>query len=370
MSAQFFFRVGVVLSLQLLLMTGAWASSSEKIHLFSSLEPLELKLSYDIRELQLRKAELREEGLEGELTVNDKILKIRVAPRGNGSFHFCTQPQLRLLFNSSDSEETPFAGIKKLKLFTFGGCVEPKFSPAADTTILTNYLIYRFQDEVFQANYKTRLAWINYTDTSGTTPPYRQAAFFLEPGKSVKQRLSLTRIEKEDVTKAGNKVAEALDPSAVSLMHAFQFFIGNFDYGVPGVYSHILNNAFPVEKNIHLFADSQGRLYPFSFDFDFSRFTNFARACTLSGSFFMGSPPSECLAKNIKETIAADLKKFKFASDVTANLAHLRQAFARWRSANQDLIDRLNPSLLQNQHLDAFIAGFSEAVEEAGTAGH
>lgn len=337
--------------------------SSTPVHpLFADTTPLKLTLAYDIHSLRQNKFTLRDKGLPGRLTFEAQQLDVVVSPRGAGSF-FCPQPQLRINFAKSASQNTPFAGLKKVKLFTSGICLKGNSDPTEDKMILANYLIYKLAEKALPYHFKTRLAEISYVDTSGQIAPYTQLAFFLEPEKQVERRLGLKRTEESELKQLGvAQLSKLAHIESVSAVNAFEFFIGNFDYGVPGFYFHITNSVEPFEKNVHMYRDSQGQLFPLVFDFDFSRL-NYTGGCGVGAKFKPSSVQQtvwSCDVNGLTKVYKSDLEDFKFKEDAVRFFPSLKQAFLQWRQDNKSEIDQLGPE--HSTNLDTFIEAFERAL--------
>ncbi|MFS4460997.1 hypothetical protein [Bdellovibrio sp. HCB2-146] len=334
--------------------------------LFQEQTPLQISLSYDISLLKTSKESLRnsEQGLQGVVTYGSTSIPVSVTPRGKGSFG-CDQPQLKLNFNKSSIPGTPFTGFKKVKLFTSGICIPNITDKELDKRVLSNYLIYKLYEEVFPVHYRTRLAEISYTDTSGKIAPYKQLAFFLEPEDHIEARLNLHRLEQEDIDKVKTEIVGMTDEKYASLMHAFQFFIGNLDFGVPGFYYHISSSVSFYEKNMHLYqSKDSGQIIPIGFDWDFSRLLYFGPSCGgVASAFFIGSRSTQmhCEIEKLTATYKADFQDFHYQSSVIHYLPNLVNAFATWREKNKESLNNLGPKY--SQGLDAFINAFAAAFQ-------
>lgn len=316
--------------------------------LFNNTSILELKLKYDIQKLQIDKDELRENGLDGELTTLDdqKLFSIKVLTRGKGSFE-CQQPQLKIDFNKKDVLGTIFENINKIKLFTKGTCLENKTDTEQDKQIIANYLIYKLYEEFSDFHFKTRLLKIIHEDTSQKFPPYEQYGFFLEPNKNLEQRLGVVNLDVLQLMDLNVRLPELTSTEIVSKINAFEFLIANYDYGIPGHFSHIINDSlsnqvYYGEKNSKIYRDKNGLLIPFIYDFDFSRFGYMGPHCSFAFPFFWGTEPDlKCDTNNLKNTLLTDLEKFKYKNDVLLHLPLFSKSLESWRKKNQNLIHLL-----------------------------
>lgn len=348
--------------ISILLPVLAMAQAAPAGSLFASEEPLQITLKYDITKLQAKKDALREEGLPGTLQIDNTKLDVTVMARGKGSFR-CKQPQLKIGFNKATTSGTAFDGYKKIKLFTQGRCLENKTDEETDKKILANYLIYKLYEQVFPRHFKTRLVQVSYTDISGKVKPYKQLAFFMEPEKNVEARLQIKKLEDDDLRILDQQLPALTDADDVSLMNAFQFFIGNFDYGIPGFYSHIQRGIFPVEKNVQLYQDGKGVLRPIAYDWDFSRLNYAGSNCGISIRFFAdGAMNADCSVEELKFTYADDFVAFHYQDDVYMHVRSLMESFKKWRAANKANIETLGS--MYSEQLDAFEQAFPPAILE------
>jgi hypothetical protein len=329
-------------------------------NLFNGEEPVKLTLKYDMKQLQNEKASYREKGLPGKIQIDGKTLEVGIMTRGKGSFS-CKQTQLKIDFSKAATTETPFEGFGKIKLFTSGRCLDTVTNSDYDKIILSNYLVYKLYEEVFPMYFKTRLVQISYIDSSGKIKPFQQLAFFMEPEKSLEARLSLKRVENPELRTLGPKVTAMADEDSVNLMNAFQFFVANYDYGIPGFYSHIAQSVIYIEKNVQMFQDTKGKLFPVAYDWDFSRFIYAASACNVSGRFFIdGTVGTDCSIENLKFVYEDDLVAFRYKDDLIGQLEVLKYAFKQWRTKNKENIEKLGSKY--SEGLDAFEEAFEPAV--------
>tara|TARA_Y100000768_G_C23988951_1_gene690823 strand:+ start:2797 stop:3843 length:1047 start_codon:yes stop_codon:yes gene_type:complete len=338
------------------------AMTASAAPLFENNEVIELGLEYDIARLQAEKEDLRENGLAGIITLHENRVEIpvQVLTRGAGSFD-CDQPQLKIKFSKDFTKKTVFEKLKKVKLFTKGTCLENKTDDEQDKQILANYLIYKLYEQMTDFSFKTRLLKINYKDRSGEYEDYTQYGFFLEPRRNIEKRLDIENI---DVIELQNtlkeKVPQNIDLSLVSLVNAFEFIIANYDYGISGFFSHIINDGgypdiYYGEKNSKIYQAENGQYIPLIYDFDISRFGYFAEMCTFGYAFFTNDIGMEmdCSVEKLKAHFEKDLSKFKYKDDVLKKLPTLLKGLKNWREENRKLIKKLGAAY--NSGLDNFI---------------
>ena len=316
---------------------------------FNDNSVVEISLNYNISRLQAEKESLREDGLKGELTTlfDNKKYSVKVLARGAGSFD-CQQPQLKIDFKKKEVKNSIFDGLNKVKLFTKGVCLETKTDSEQDKQIIANYLIYKLYEEFSDIHYKTRLLKINYSDSSGTIPDYTQYGFFLEPKKNLEIRLDSKYVDILGLQNIGENLPNRMDENLVSKVNAFEFLITNYDYGIPGFFSHIINDSgYPdiliAEKNSKVFEQRDGTLIPLIYDFDFSRFGYSAPMCMFGFRFFMNNKPfvPSCEVSHLKSIILEDLRDFKYSNDVLKNIELFINSLNQWKTVNEALIFEL-----------------------------
>lgn len=298
-------------SLFLLFITVSFAAQAGSLgSLFEKNELLKIKVSYNITQFQADKFNLTETGLPAQLEYDGKVLQVEVLARGGGSMQ-CLQPQIKINFENSLSAGTVFQGFKKVKLFLNGSCNPNETNALTDKFALANYLQYRLYELISPYHFKTRLVEVTYNDTSGKYAPYKQISFFLEPDKSIKQRLGFNRIEDEEIQTYFTQIKTKMHPSALSYANGFEGYIANFDFIIPGFYSPTnddLNLAFA--KNVNIYQDANGYFYPFIYDFDYSRMNyNPGHACWLTINVLdqLGDFSARCLEANAIKAMKKDL---------------------------------------------------------------
>ncbi len=323
-------------------------------------------LHYDISRLQAEKETLREVGLPAILNFEGHSFQIEVSPRGAGSFR-CQQPQLKLNFKNAQTAETAFQGFKKLRLFTTGGCIPNGTDEMRDKSILANYLQYRLVELISPYHFKTRLVKIAYKDLSGKIPDYEQLAFFLEPENHIQSRLGLTKIAEDTYDKIIPEIMEKLDPDAHSLANAFEMLIGNFDYGIPGFFSPIAKGIARFHKNVDLYKDAQGRIYPFVYDFDFSRFSFSSGYCWAGISIeevTYGNKMSiipQCDQAQVTKALLADLNSVPWKKDLILHKDALQASVNQWLQDYREDLGFLGPKYISEVQL--LMSSLSKALE-------
>lgn len=337
-------------------------------NIFNDNSVINIELEYNIARLQAEKENLREDGIPGKFKTisNSKTYQIKVLSRGKGSFS-CKQPQLKLKFNKKENKGTQFSGIKKVKLFTKGTCLDNDFNKEQDKEIIANYLIYKLYEEVTNYSFRVRLLKIKYIDSSKTYPVYEQYGFLLEPKKVLEKRLALKYVEIPTLFQLAEKIPSLTNPNLLSIVNGFEFFIANYDYGIPGFFSHIINSSemadiYFGEKNSKMFKKNTGEMFPIIYDFDFSRFGYMAPICTFGYPFFATNYNMECSVNVIASNIKNDLNKFKYSIDVHKNSDKMLKALSAWRKKYSILLSMLGKEYLEG--LNHFPTAFQKVINE------
>jgi hypothetical protein len=216
--------------------------------LFSSDEAISFTLTTDIEALQndrntdpdYHDAWLRGVGADGE----GYEMKVQIKARGNFRRNdlTCQFPPLRIRFSKGDSLG-PFDPDKKLKLVTHCD---------ADRYIKREYMVYRTYNQLSPWSLKVRPAKIIYRDTLKKVPDETHFAFFIEDLES----FCAQRGGWEEDPK---KVAmDTVDRDMLTLVHIFQYMIGNPDHSVDRL------------KNTKLVCFPDKSPIPIPYDFDWS----------------------------------------------------------------------------------------------------
>lgn len=192
------------------------------------------------------------------LRIGDRTLDVKVRVRGNSRLRVCKFAPLRVYF-SDDTADTPFEGLKSLKLVTHCFDSEP-----GDRNVADEYAAYRIFEVLTPYAYKTRPLRVTYRDTGGKLgdSAVERHAFFLES-----RPLLAARIDGERANPAGIRLSE-LEPRQAATMYIFQYLIGNTDWS--------LVTADTDERCCHNvdLVSRDGLIYAIPFDFDLSGIVN------------------------------------------------------------------------------------------------
>lgn len=191
----------------------------------------------------------------------ERKLGLKLRTRGNyrRAKEHCDFAPIRLNFSKKQIEGTLLHGQNKLKLVTHCQNNEPKY----EQLVLREYLAYRLLHELTPKSFAVRLmriTYVNLEDDKSRT----KLGFVIEDSDDVAKRNGMK------TTKVGLVTREYLEPEQESLIHVFQFMIGNTEYSVM--------RSEPRKDcchNVDLMAPKGESLYtPLAFDFDFSGLVN------------------------------------------------------------------------------------------------
>ena len=150
------------------------------------------------------------------------LLKVRLRARGHKrlSRGVCSFAPMRILFDKKETEDTAFAGQKKLKLVTQCHPEIGKYSGY----IVTEYLAYKILNLLTDNSFRVRLARITYVDSETSRTLHATYGFFIEPGKHMARRIGKKRLILNETT------AVHLDGEHLNLISLFQMLLGNTDW--------------------------------------------------------------------------------------------------------------------------------------------
>lgn len=196
-----------------------------------------------------------------EANGTERRLALKLRTRGNyrREKDHCNFAPIRLNFGKAEVEGTLFDGQDKLKLVTHCQNNEVKY----EQYVLREYLAYRMLHELTPKSFAVRLMRITYFNLEDEKSRTK-LGFVIEDDKAVAKRNGMKLV------KVGLVTREFLEPEQESLIHVFQYMIGNTEYSVM--------RKEPEKDcchNVDLMAPKGESLYtPLAFDFDFSGFVN------------------------------------------------------------------------------------------------
>lgn len=204
--------------------------------------------------------------LDGSFTFTDidgseRKVGLKLRTRGNyrRDKEHCDFAPIRLNLIKSELEGTLFEGQDKLKLVTHCQNNDPLY----EGILLREYTAYRLLHELTPKSFAVRLLKINYLDTE-SRKTRTKFGFVIEDNDAVAKRNDMK------IANVGLITNKYLDAQQASLIHVFQYMIGNTEYSVlrPEPDKDCCHNA-------DLMAPKGESLYtPVAYDFDFSGLVN------------------------------------------------------------------------------------------------
>jgi hypothetical protein len=217
--------------------------------LFSSQEPLPIKMSFSVKELRKN---------TNDSTYMDSFLMLESSPgqwdtiplemrtRGNFRLTNCYYPPIRIKFKNKNINGTVFEKNKSLKLVL--PCQKGK---GADSYIGKEYLAYQLLEDITRYHFDTRLVKLKFTNLDDKKPEEMELlGFLIQDDDEVADRFGGKIVE-------GRKIPPSfMQDSATVRQDLFQFMIGNTDFS-----ALFLHN----QKVLQL---DEKTIIPLAYDFD------------------------------------------------------------------------------------------------------
>lgn len=229
--------------------------AQEKSALFSSNDPIEIKMKFSVKELKSQTNDstfmdsfLQYKNEKGEWDSVD----VELRTRGNFRLKNCYYPPLRMKIKKKDGEGTIFEGNKSLKIVI--PCSKLK---NADGFIMREYLCYQLYEEVTPYIFETRLIKVtleNGDEKNGE--PVQLVGFLIEDDDEVAERFGGNIIKDKKIP------ATFLQDSSAVRHDFFQMMIGNTDWS--NQFSH-------NEASLQLEGNT---VVPLAYDFDMTGLVN------------------------------------------------------------------------------------------------
>jgi hypothetical protein len=236
----------------------SYAVASEKaFDFFDSEEPLQVTLTFDVREFIKSKNNPKYNDAILTLETNSGNFlsqRIKIKARGEMRRSYCSFPPIMLKFISDDGETAQIQGKGKLKLVT--PCHQ---SVKYENYVFKEYLAYKLFNHVTPYSFKTRLVKINYVDINRPSQNHATFGFLIENEEKMAERNQAVVLDTKYATQ------KQMLPEDMARVALFNYMIGNTDWSVPAQHNtKILKSmTVPSEKGI-----------PVAYDFDFSGFVN------------------------------------------------------------------------------------------------
>ncbi|NOT90180.1 hypothetical protein [Ferruginibacter sp.] len=226
--------------------------SIDKKNFFSEEQPFEMSLTADVKKLftEKLKKDYEELGVPASITCifNDSIKlteDVEVCTRGEFRREECGMPPLMINFKTSKP-----GTLKKLgKLKLVWPCEATNYN---EQLILKEYLAYKIYNLITEKSFRVRLVKIEVHDSRGKYKPFNFFAFFIEDVDDMAKRNHCKEIELLKLN------TEQTNREQATIVHLFQYMIGNTDWAVP------------LYRNIKLIQSKKDSLQaPFIVPYDF-----------------------------------------------------------------------------------------------------
>ncbi|HEY8165765.1 MAG TPA: hypothetical protein VIF83_09460 [Gemmatimonadaceae bacterium] len=232
-------------------MARAVAKSKESEGFYSSIDPLVVTLTTNIKRIRGDKSE-KAPWRSATLSYTDAagksvVIPTRIRTRGIWRLKNCEMPPIRLDFQKAQTAGTVFQGIDKPKLVNY--CRD---NDTFEQYIAQEAQLYRVYNLLTPASHRARLVKVNYVDSATGKTLASRAAIILEEPDIVAARLG------GPILKLKGAVADNLDPHHDALLGVFNYMIGNTDFSIAGLH------------NVELVGLPDGMAVPIPFDFDFA----------------------------------------------------------------------------------------------------
>lgn len=272
------------LLLTFLISNWSFGQKASKEDLFSTHEPLSLKLDFSFKKLK---------DDTNDSTYLDKVLyfksgddpwdsiEVRLRRRGHFRLEKCYFPPVKVRIKKKKRKGTIFEDHKNLKLV-----IPCERSKDADALVVREYLCYQIYEHITPYSFRTRLTPIELIDHAKKKDRrYKLQAFLIEDDKRVAKR--------NDAEIRDDVVTHPLrlhDTTAVR--HAmFQYLIANMDWSA--TYQH-------NEKIMR--TENPGRNIPLAYDFDQAGFVN-ATYAVLNPEFERATVNPDLIRDDVRDRV-------------------------------------------------------------------
>lgn len=228
--------------------------SQNPVDLFDNQDPLDLKLSFDFKEV--KKSKEKSSSFPTMLSYQDgeilDSLEVEVRARGNFRRQKCHFPPLKLRIKKKNRLGGIFEDHKNLKLV-----LPCSFSEIHDQLVLKEFLAYKLYEVINPYFFQTRLVNLELTDLSGrTTKTYQVKGILIEDDKQVADRFDAKLVK--DLQLSPFRLYDS-----VGIKHDFfQMMIANTDWSTV------------AQHNIVMMLVNQYQYVPLPYDFDMAGLVN------------------------------------------------------------------------------------------------
>ncbi|MEZ4825658.1 MAG: hypothetical protein R3C61_05090 [Bacteroidia bacterium] len=221
--------------------------------LFSSEEPLKIRLSFDQRKFSNER--FKDEYHPAAITLfapnGDSVSgNIRIKARGEFRRRYCQLPPFRLNFKESGFSDPSFEGVSSLKVVTI--C---KYQPMFQEYIFREYTLYQLYQLFSPLSFRVRMVDMTFSDSEKKRKPIERYGFLIEDIDDVGKRNHAFELEPERVN------STMINRKHLILVAVFQFMIGNSDWYVVNLHNLKLLKSQDFKQETP---------YPVPYDFDYA----------------------------------------------------------------------------------------------------
>ncbi len=223
--------------------------------LFATQEPLEMKMSFSIKELRKKTNDSTYMDTSVEFMTEDgtwEQVDAEIRTRGNFRLENCYYPPMRLKVKKKSREGTPFSGQKGLKVVF--PCSKNK---NALDFVGKEFLAYKLAEEVTPYYFPTRLIKITFVNGDDKKKQEQELiGFIIEDDDLVAERFGGSIYDEK-------KIGPSFMEAEASVRHdMFQYMIGNTDW----------SSLFTHNQKIMRIGDDT--FIPLAYDFDMTGIVN------------------------------------------------------------------------------------------------
>jgi hypothetical protein len=234
-------------------------SLKQQAALFTDTDLVEMKLAFNFDSVLKDVDEIRmyQNALLSYRNAAGEQVQMEVGIRTRGSFRKdsvnCNFPPLKIKFNTLESKNTLFEGLKTIDMVTHCQTESKEF----EQYLLQEYLIYRTFNILTEMSFRVRLLKVAYTDTGSGGKVIEKFGFFLEDRDDMAERNHANILDISIANPA------KVDQDQFTLVSFFEYMIINTDWSLP-----IMHNVEVMST------DYFEAPYPVPYDFDWSAVIN------------------------------------------------------------------------------------------------
>lgn len=196
------------------------------IDLFEGSEPLDITMSFDIKNYQRKKDS--DEYIPADLLLHfndtiDLMKDVRIKARGAFRKSTCHFAPFWLNIRKTDVENEYLQDVKKMKVVT-----RCRAGSEYDDYILLEFLAYKIYNLISPHSFRVRLIKMKYVDSGRKDKETHSWAFLIEPEDMLAERVDGLVIKNDELAMA------LMRPEEILLVALFQYMIGNADYSISG----------------------------------------------------------------------------------------------------------------------------------------